>query len=227
MRLAKSIALRWGLALFAALLGIMAAVYFRGDLLALWAYATTDRSPPAVFAGALVVLPALGFPLSPLLILMGGRFGWAPGLAGLALVVPIHLMVAFLVSRRVLFHRLCALAARRGVDLSSPPLSGRIKASLLFMALPGLSYSLKNYLLPLSGLPARYCLALGWPVQVLLGIPFIIFGSAAANWSLPMMAGALVMAAVFIAASRPAARIFKHLIRNPHQKKKEKEERCP
>ena len=196
--------------LFLVILAAAAALLmFRDEVLNLWAYATADQSPPVVFAGALILLPALGFPLTPLLILLGGRFGWPGGLAALALVVPVHLVAAFWMSRKFLYHRLSALAVQQEIDLSSLPRAGRIKAGLLFMAFPGLSYALKNHLLPLSGLPAGHCLAIAWPIQVTLGIPFVLFGSAASDWSFSLMAGALVVMVLLMIASRPAARIFR------------------
>lgn len=197
------------------------AVYFSSELAQVWTWATTDQSPPAVFAGALILLPALGFPLSPLLVLLGGRFGWVTGLAILAAVVPLHLAAAFWISRKLLYEKFMDLARKRGVDLSAMPLSGRIKAGIFFMAVPALSYSLKNHLLPLSGLPAPHIFWIGWSIQVLLGVPFVVFGAAASDWSLPLMAGAVLLAVLFLATSGPAVRAYKRLIRKPESTDKE------
>ena len=223
MKLSKSLTPLRRLTLFAVFAGAVATAFLWDDLSTLWAYVATDRSPPAAFIAALIFLPALGFPLSPLLVLLGVRFGWGPGLAVLAAVVPVHLAAAFWISRRLLHRRMLALAGRRGMDLSSLSRSGRIKAGILLMALPALSYTLKNHLLPLSGLSAGYCLAIGWPIQVLFGIPFVIFGTAASTWSLPLMTGAAVMIVLLAAAARPAARAFKQFTRSKknHPNKKE------
>ena len=55
------------------------------------------------------------------------------------------------------------------------------------MALPGLSYTLKNYLLPLSGLSFFPFLICGWLTQALLGIPFVVMGAAATQYSFIML----------------------------------------
>ena len=49
------------------------------------------------------------------------------------------------------------------------------------MALPGLPYASKNYLLALAGLPLPLFLAIAWPIQALSGLPFLFLGRSAVN----------------------------------------------
>jgi len=46
------------------------------------------------------------------------------------------------------------------------------------MAIPGLSYTMKNYIFALSGISFRYYFLIGYLVNGLLAIPFIVAGHA-------------------------------------------------
>jgi uncharacterized membrane protein YdjX (TVP38/TMEM64 family) len=59
------------------------------------------------------------------------------------------------------------------------------------MAVPGLSYTLKNYALALSGVPFRYYFPSGYLVQGAMGVPFVIAGDAVAGRSLALL-GAII-----------------------------------
>jgi hypothetical protein len=60
------------------------------------------------------------------------------------------------------------------------------------MAIPGLSYAMKNYLLPLSGVSFRVHIGVGFLTQGALGIPFIVAGHAAAGKSFFLLAALLL-----------------------------------
>ncbi len=64
-------------------------------------------------------------------------------------------------------------------SLPKVPTDKVIPFTIFFMAIPGPPYVLKNYILAFSGVPLRYYLGLGWPVNFLLGIPFVGLGASA------------------------------------------------
>jgi uncharacterized membrane protein YdjX (TVP38/TMEM64 family) len=49
----------------------------------------------------------------------------------------------------------------------------------MFMAVPGLSYTIKNYLIALSGIEFRHYFPICWIINMLLGIPLIGLGGSA------------------------------------------------
>jgi len=58
------------------------------------------------------------------------------------------------------------------------------------MGVPGLSYALKNYLLPLSGIRFFPYLLCGWLIQGAMGVPFVIMGKALIQWDMTLLAAA-------------------------------------
>jgi len=133
----------------------------------------------------------------PLLVLLGLRFGPLPGVLIMCAVMPFHLAVAFWVTRYLLYDRFHALVNKRQIPVNSFPEDRQFKMGLLFMAVPGLSYTLKNYLLPLSGMTAGRCVLVGWLAQSLMGIPFVVLGHAVSGRHLVLV----MLALVFFAAS--------------------------
>jgi hypothetical protein len=58
--------------------------------------------------------------------------------------------------------------------------------SFLFLAIPGIPYAGKNYMMPPAGVPFRYCVLMNCIVQGPLGIPFIVLGKSAAKMDLTL-----------------------------------------
>jgi hypothetical protein len=77
-----------------------------------------------------------------------------------------------------------------GYDVPEVPEKHEALFSFVFLAVPGIPYAVKNYLLPLAGIPFRYCVLMNVAVQLILGIPFIVLGKSAAdmNWTLLFIA---------------------------------------
>lgn len=162
--------------------GAVLFLYHR-ELGVLWESVKSGKTHPAYVIGAFIILPVVGFPILPLLLLMGIRFGAVTGLAIVFAAIPVHLLISFWITNGLFRKPIEKIIERRSLAFPRIPESHRLKYSIIFMILPGLSYSLKNYMLPLSGLPIVPFIFCGWLTQGILGIPFVVLGDAASRWN--------------------------------------------
>lgn len=158
------------------------------DLSEVWMKISSENSHPALVFGAFLVLPAIGFPVSPFLILIGLRFGSVAGIILMFCAMAAHLISAYWVTRRFFKNRFEALARKKNIDIPELPEKRRLIFGFVFMAVPGLSYTLKNHLLPLSGISFFPYFLCGWLIQGAMGAPFVVLGDAATRWSVPIFA---------------------------------------
>lgn len=178
--------------------GIIFAFY--GEFILLWEGIKKGKLHPLYLIGAFLFLPIFGFPVTPLLVLMGVRFGSLAGLVLVLAIIPFHLFVAFFISHSVLNKHLQKLLNRLSLTVPTIPEAHRLQYGILFMALPGLAYSAKNYILPLSGLSLFYFMLCAWIAQGLLAVPFVVFGGTASQWGVylfPALAVLIVVSLVW------------------------------
>ncbi|MGB5987517.1 MAG: hypothetical protein WBG37_19585, partial [Desulfobacterales bacterium] len=147
-----------------------------------------EATSPALFILLYALLPMLGFPISLFLVLLGVKFGSANGVLIMFAVLPLHLLAAYGVVHTWLRELLLRLLKKRDLELPRIPKQHAASFSFLFMAVPGLSYSLKNYILPLAGVPARHFFLSGFLAQGFMGIPFVVARNAAAGKSAYLLA---------------------------------------
>jgi uncharacterized membrane protein YdjX (TVP38/TMEM64 family) len=165
---------------------------------ALLAFLSSDRLHPLWVILAFLVLPLLFFPITALLVLVGIRFDAVAGVLLMWALIPAHLTVSYGLVRTLLYDAVKRLAEKRDFRIFSLPGDRQLEFGLVFMAVPGLPYAVKNCLLPLTGISFRRYLAIGWLVQGLMGIPFIVLGDAAARWSVHLF---LVYALLLVSAN--------------------------
>lgn len=159
--------------------------------------------PTALFIALFFILPLAGFPISLLLIAAGVKFGSAGGILAFSLTVPLHLLACFGLSHSLLRPVITAFLARRNIRMPIPLAEARrLGWAAAFLAVPSVSYSIKNYLLALSGLPFRYYFGLGWIIHTLVGLPFIILGESASENVLLFFAGFILLSAAGYGVSR-------------------------
>lgn len=156
-----------------------------------------DESMSAtLFITLMVILPVVGFPISVFLIVGGIKFGilWAI-LLWLA-VLPVHATIGYYVARWARGPLERFLSEKMGYHIPEIPENNSAMFSFLFLAVPGIPYAAKNYLLALAGVPFRYCVLMNCIVQCALGIPFIVLGKSAADMDMTLFYIAL---AIFVA----------------------------
>jgi uncharacterized membrane protein YdjX (TVP38/TMEM64 family) len=169
---------------------------------AFWTYISQSQVHPALILLPYAVLPIAGVPIIPFLVLLGLRFGSAWGIVIMLAAMPIHLTVSFWFTRTVAGPWIKTLAEKVGATIPELPEKRQFGYGCLFMGIPGLSYALKNYLLPLSGIRFFPYLLCGWLIQGVMGVPFVIMGKALIQWDMKLMAVVGVIVLVFFLFKR-------------------------
>jgi uncharacterized membrane protein YdjX (TVP38/TMEM64 family) len=185
----------WLIAAAAGIFCMLAMLYWllHDEAAALMSYAMDKERHPLLFIALYALLPMVGFPISAFLVLLGIKFGSWLGVLIMFGGMPIHLFVALFVSHSFLRSWLYRLFEKLDYRLPKIPVEREAWFGFVFMAMPGLSYSLKNYILALSGISKRVFFLCGFLVQGIMGIPLVIAGGAAAGKSLVLLAAVLVL----------------------------------
>lgn len=161
---------------------------------------------PALFFVLMSVLPVAGFPMSPFLVMAGLKFGFLMGVTAAGLATLIHLICAFGVGRSFLRPWIIRLLKRRNHRIPRLSRGGKYLTTFLFVAFPGLPYSLKNYLLAISDLSLTTYIGLTWISQMLVALPFIGLGEAAGQMHLAVGAGVVLIILVGYLTMKSVAR---------------------
>ena len=185
----------------AAVAGILAGGFLllHGDVHRMVGDLVHSNISPGLLILLFLVLPVLGAPIIPFYMLIGFRLGVAYGLLLMGLMVPVHLAISYVLGRYALRPLIEKTADRFQYKVPSVSAEQSMWFSFLFMAAPGPSYAMKNYLLALSGVSFGCYFFIGWLVQCLWGIPFIVLGEAAYDGGGPvfLLVFALLVAAYF------------------------------
>ncbi|MBR9986795.1 MAG: VTT domain-containing protein [Desulfosarcina sp.] len=141
------------------------------------------------------------FPITALLVLVGIRFDAVAGILIMFMVMPAHLLFSFFVVRTLFRSQLERFARKKKYAIFNIPADRQLGFAFVFMAVPGLPYAVKNYLLPISNIPFREYFLISWLVNSVMGIPFVMLGHAASKWNIQMILILIVLlgAAYFIA----------------------------
>lgn len=187
--MACNLKMNLGLALLAvAVLAVVVGVWWWEEAAAFIDYAVSPETHAGIFLIMFAVLPLLGFPISAFLVLLGVKFGGWYGSLIMAAGMPVHLIVSFLVANSFMRSLLQGCLESMNYRLPQIPRERALWFSFVFMAVPGLPYTVKNYVLPLSGAPFRFFFLSGYLVQGAMGIPFVVAGDAVAGEHLLILA---------------------------------------
>lgn len=144
--------------------------------------ATVQQAGPAVFFGAMAVLPAIGVPLSPFSLTAGSIF--APQL-GMPLViayalgaVTLNIVATYFLASRAFRPLLEKLVTRLGYKLPQVEEGDAADLIVLLRVTPGVPFPAQNYLLGLARVPFTKYLAISCAVQWSFNAAFILFGDA-------------------------------------------------
>jgi uncharacterized membrane protein YdjX (TVP38/TMEM64 family) len=160
-----------------ALTATAALLYFAsggaGDLIGRWINQDMQTFP---FVLLFLALPLVGFPISVFLLLLGALFDTGPALLITFGGMAIHQVLTYLTGNYLLRPFIERQLAKRKTHLPQFPKKGFVWPSVAFIALPGLSYAVKNYIFALSGVPFRYFFPISWLIQAVMSIPLVIAG---------------------------------------------------
>lgn len=175
---------------------------------AFWMYISGSQVHPALILLSYAVLPAAGVPVTPFLILLGLQFGSVWGVVIMLATMPFHLAFSFWFTREVAGRWIKALADKTGTSIPRMPEDRQLGYGFLFMVIPGLSYALKNYLLPLSGIGFAPYLICGWLIQGAFGVPFVIMGRAVIQLDIKLLSGMAVVVLIIVVFRRKIRSLF-------------------
>jgi len=152
-----------------------------------------ENTPPELFIGMMVLLPLAGVPLTLFLLFLGAKFGVVTGLLILEVMLPMHMIAAFVLAHAVRKPLMAYLVNRKNYKIPVVPEHHALMFSFFFITFPVFPYSVKLYLLPLAGVKFRYCVWLNWAVQGILCIPFVLLGKSAMDLNVEMFGITLVI----------------------------------
>lgn len=130
------------------------------------------------FLAAVLFLPLIGFPITPLLVVMGIRFGFAGGMAVAAGATFLHNIAAFRLTHGWFRERLRRRLARFGYAIPNIDPKHQAWFTALFAAIHGPPYAAKLYLLALTDVPFRIYLWVGAPIYAFFCVIPVGAGSA-------------------------------------------------
>lgn len=140
--------------------------------------AFAESLPLPWFLAAFLVLPLVGFPITPLLVVTGIRFGFAGGMAVATGIIFFHNIAAFRLTHGWFRERLRNRLARAGYAIPAIDPKHRAWFTALFAAIHGPPYAAKLYLLALTDVPFRIYLWVGAPIYAFFCVIPVGAGSA-------------------------------------------------
>jgi uncharacterized membrane protein YdjX (TVP38/TMEM64 family) len=152
---------------------------------------------PWLYFTALALLPAFGFPLSPLLV-MAASFGLAIALPGIAVALAVNLTLTYGAARFGLRGLVTRLLTRREWKMPEVTKTADWRIILLVRTTPGMPFFAQNYLLGVAAVPFLAYFAISWSVNVLLAVAILVAGESALSGRGALALSALT-AAVFLA----------------------------
>ncbi len=169
---------------------------------------------PAVYFGAMAVLPIFGVPAAPFAIAAGPLFGQALGLpviiASSLAAITFNLTLAYWLARRWLRPLIGGLLEKWGYSM--PQLRGEDATDVIVLVrvTPGPPFFVQNYLLGLGEAPFARYMAISCGVQWLFTTGFILFGEALSQGKGKLALTAMMLLATLVVATHM---LRKHMAR--------------
>lgn len=133
--------------------------------------------PIGLLLPAMALLPLIGFPIVPVYLVAGARFGPYGGGLVVALVTAAHLAGSYLIAQTVLRRPLLRLLRRWHAHLPEIPDDEQVAVAFIAVLVPGIPYVLRNYLLAVIGLRLRIYFWIALPIHVARSYVSILVGN--------------------------------------------------
>jgi uncharacterized membrane protein YdjX (TVP38/TMEM64 family) len=160
------------LTLVAAIVALL--VFTRFDWAALMDAINGLQAAPLIAAMAL--LPLIGFPILPVYLIAGVRFGpWGGGIV-VTFATAAHLIGTYVIARTVLRRPLLRVLAKWHTHLPEIPPDEEAALAVIAALVPGLPYVVRNYILALAGLRLRVYFWICVPIYVARSYVSILLG---------------------------------------------------
>jgi uncharacterized membrane protein YdjX (TVP38/TMEM64 family) len=139
-----------------------------------------NNASPVPFFVAMAVLPALGLPISPFMLVAGATFGIWIGLIGTVSAVAVQLCIAYAIAHSALRPRLEALFAR--FDYKVPDFTAGGPSAWRFTAAvkltPALPAFAKMYMLAITGVPFPIYFGVFLAITTAFAAAWIVLGDS-------------------------------------------------
>lgn len=152
-----------------------------------------ENTPARLFIILMIFLPLVGVVLSLFIFVLGIKFGIVYGILLLEIILPIHFLLAYVLAVSLRKPIENFLVNKRNYRIPTIPEDKMLLYSALLVAFPMFPYSVKIYILPLAGVPFRYCFWLNWLIQGILCIPFVVLGKSAADKNVTLIVISLLI----------------------------------
>jgi len=143
-----------------------------------------------------LVLPLVGFSISVVYLVIGLRFGPAVGLMCVAVLSFFHVLLSHLLVRGTLRRPVEAWLERHRDRIPALPTGEERHLVALVVLAPVLPYTLRLYVLALSGISLRTCLAVSVPLFTVRSAVTLFIGDLGAN---PSPRAAAVLVGIYLA----------------------------
>lgn len=130
---------------------------------------------------AMALLPIFGFPIMPVYVVAGVRFGLLGGGAVVAFATAVHLLGTYLIARSFLRRPVERVLGRWHAHLPHIPRDEEPAVALIAALIPGLPYFVRNYLLALAGVRLRIYFSICLPIYVARSYVSILLGDFGAD----------------------------------------------
>ncbi len=195
------------LAIVAVVLLAAAGLLLRGvDLHALKerAFAVVRELGPGVFFSAMLILPAVGMPMTFFTIPAGeafaARLGMGTVIAIALVILAINLALTYWLARYAFRPMITGLLKRYGYSVPRVTKANALTVTLVVRLTPGPPYAVQGYLLGLAEVPFGLYMLVSWPVQAAWGVGAIVLGQGILNGNFTLVAAGLTVLVVVVGA---------------------------
>jgi uncharacterized membrane protein YdjX (TVP38/TMEM64 family) len=131
----------------------------------------------------MAVLPVVGFPASFLYVVAGASFGGFWGLLLASLSIVFNLLITYGLTSSYLYRPIMNLLQRAHYRVPQVPESEYVSVTFLIALVPSAPYTVKNYALPLAGVPLKIYFWVCLPVHIFNASLAIFFGDLFGNFT--------------------------------------------
>ncbi len=167
-----------------------------------------QQAHPLAFFAAMVVLPAVGFPVTPFYLLAGATFGTVTGLVGTWAAISLNLLLCHWIASKGPRRTLRRWLVRAGVRLPEMSEKSEVRFALLVRLAPAFPAFAKNYLLVLAGISFRTYFLISLLVTGTYATCFVLLGESFQEQN-PWKIGGLVFLLLAIVGGFSAWRRWK------------------
>ncbi len=200
---------RWlwlSLALFAVVITV--AIIFWTELDWTKLHEALQRVPAVVAITLMSLLPLAGFSVAIIYAVAGARFGLLGGGVVVVGITIVHLLGSYWIARGFLGKPLARFMARRNHSLPRVTAGAHVSVAAIAALMPGIPYFIRNYLLPLSGIPLRVYFWICLPIYVARSYVTIFLGDLSGELSVNRV---LVLGAVLAVKLTICGMLLAHL----------------